>query len=445
MSEETYDIKTPLTAPMPYFGGKRRVAEEVWRRFGNTPVYVEPFFGSGAILLARPHAPKIETVNDIDCYVVNLWRAVAADPAGVAFHACNPVFEADLHARHLWLVNEGKRHIEKCITDPEYYDVKVAGWWVWGMGCWIGGGFCSGKGPHRKPVEDGGDEDDQGVGKNLPYLSSIGQGVNQGMGDAGVSHVMPRLTGGQGVNRKLPNRGRGVNRGKPEAMDDAGIVHQMPFLSGPGQGVNKKGKQAESLIEMPDRGISRVMPFLGGFGKGVNKKSMAPGVVEALEGSVEMRLAWTYELMRDLCDRMRNVRITCGGWDRILGPAVTTGNGRTAVLLDPPYGADADCDQNVYTNNDSDVSKDVRAWAIENGDNPMFRIALCGYAGEHKLPEGWVEFAWKSAGGYGSQGKKTTRGKDNAHRERIWFSPHCINRARPTQMSMMAAIMGEDA
>lgn len=42
---------TALKAPFPYFGGKRVVAPEVWRRFGDTPNYVEPFFGSGAVLL----------------------------------------------------------------------------------------------------------------------------------------------------------------------------------------------------------------------------------------------------------------------------------------------------------------------------------------------------------------------------------------------------------
>lgn len=44
-----------LRAPFPYFGGKMRVASVVWDRFGDVPNYVEPFFGSGAILLARPH------------------------------------------------------------------------------------------------------------------------------------------------------------------------------------------------------------------------------------------------------------------------------------------------------------------------------------------------------------------------------------------------------
>ena len=43
-----------LKAPFPYFGGKSRAAALVWPRFGVVRNYCEPFFGSGAMLLARP-------------------------------------------------------------------------------------------------------------------------------------------------------------------------------------------------------------------------------------------------------------------------------------------------------------------------------------------------------------------------------------------------------
>lgn len=92
-----------LNAPFPWFGGKRRVAAVVWERFGDVGNYVEPFAGSLAILLNRPHPPRVETVNDLDCYLANFWRALQADPSGVALLADWPVNEADLHARHRWL------------------------------------------------------------------------------------------------------------------------------------------------------------------------------------------------------------------------------------------------------------------------------------------------------------------------------------------------------
>ena len=92
-----------MKAPFPWFGGKSRVADLVWDRFGSVQNYVEPFFGSGAVLLSRPFSIGTESVNDLDCMVANFLRALRNDPDEVARHADNPVNEADLHARHLWL------------------------------------------------------------------------------------------------------------------------------------------------------------------------------------------------------------------------------------------------------------------------------------------------------------------------------------------------------
>ena len=64
----------------PYFGGKRRAAAEVWAALGNVSRYVEPFLGSGAVLLASPHRPLSELVNDRDHHIANLWRSLQRDP-----------------------------------------------------------------------------------------------------------------------------------------------------------------------------------------------------------------------------------------------------------------------------------------------------------------------------------------------------------------------------
>ncbi len=44
------------------------------------------------------------------------------------------------------------------------------------------------------------------------------------------------------------------------------------------------------------------------------------------------------------------------------------------------------------------------------------------------MPEGWVVVPWKAKGGYGSQGKG--RGRENAAREVLWFSPACLRPER---------------
>jgi hypothetical protein len=92
-------VKT-LRAPFPYYGYKGKVSAEVWSRLGNPPNYVEPFFGSGAVLLQRPQPGKREVVNDKYGALVNFWRSVKANPALVAAHAVTIGAESELHARN---------------------------------------------------------------------------------------------------------------------------------------------------------------------------------------------------------------------------------------------------------------------------------------------------------------------------------------------------------
>jgi DNA adenine methylase len=155
-----------MNAPFPWFGGKRKVATEVWSRFGAVDNYVEPFFGSGAVLLGRPSPfAGNETINDADGYVSNFWRAIKLAPDEVAACADNPVNENDLHARHTWLLAQRDSLVPRLEGDPDFFDAKIAGWWVWGVSCWIGSCFCSGRGPWQ--VVDG----------KLVHLGNNGRGV----------------------------------------------------------------------------------------------------------------------------------------------------------------------------------------------------------------------------------------------------------------------------
>jgi DNA adenine methylase len=295
-----------IKAPFPWFGGKSRAASIIWDRFGDVPNYVDPFAGSLAVLLSRPHDARTETVNDLDCYLANFWRAVQNDPQGTAANADWPVNEADLVARHRWLMAQANFR-DKIRADAEFYDVKIAGWWVWGLCSWIGSGWC--------------------------------------------------------VQRR--------NGNQPE---------QIPHLGDAGRGINRK------------------LPHLGDAGRGV------------------------LDYFSALSDRLRRVRVACGEWDCVLGDSVTIKHGTTAVMLDPPYD---EAEHSVkYSAQSAGVSGAVREWAITNGGNPLLRIALCGYDGEHPMPDSWECVPWKARGGYGSQAYGA--GRANAKRERIWFSPHCL-------------------
>jgi hypothetical protein len=193
-----------LRAPFPWFGGKRKAAAVAWEAIGDVKNYVEPFFGSGAVLLGRPHAPRVETVNDLDAWIANFWRATTYDADEVAKHCDWPVNEADLSARHIWLVKRRQAIAERVTADPDYFDSKVAGWWVWGVCQWIGSGWCDGRGPWNT--------DDTGTKwVKQPLTGERGRGVKH------VKPVLTRLCGvhARGVSRQLPelgNYGRGAIR-----------------------------------------------------------------------------------------------------------------------------------------------------------------------------------------------------------------------------------------
>lgn len=162
-----------LAAPFPYFGGKSLACETVWAALGDPENYVEPFAGSAAMLLGRPNVGKVETINDADGFVANFWRAVSLDAAEVARHVDWPTNEADLIARHSWLVRNAPGLLQRLEADPDYYDAKVAGWWCWGACNWIGSGWCSGTGPWQHDGEKLVDA------RKLPHLGDAGRGVNR--------------------------------------------------------------------------------------------------------------------------------------------------------------------------------------------------------------------------------------------------------------------------
>jgi site-specific DNA-adenine methylase len=121
------------------------VADAVWARFGDIEYFIDPFFGSGAVLFLRPSPPKREIINDKDYFVANFFRAIQQDPDQVAHWADWPVIDIELSAREYWIMQQ-EEFKKKMLFDPEYFDAKIAGWWVWGVSAVVGGNFCK---PHE--------------------------------------------------------------------------------------------------------------------------------------------------------------------------------------------------------------------------------------------------------------------------------------------------------
>ena len=330
------------------------VAPQVWAALGDVNNYVEPFAGSLAVLLGRPHdlgdgTRRAETVNDADGMLANFWRAVSLDPEQVAYYADYPVNEVDLFARHLWLVNEGRsRLLEGMESDPEWFDAKVAGWWVWGINAWIGSGWCSGDGPWTYT--------DQGIGK-LPHLG----------------------TAGQGVNRQLPHLG------------DAG------------------------------RGVNRQLPHLGDAGRaGFN--------------NLEYRAQGITAYFTQLANRLRDTRVCCGDWSRVVTNGALSYGAQVGIFLDPPYLGDVRT-ADLYAVDDHHIAHEVRDWCLANGDNPRYRIVLAGYTTEHDhlMPDTWRRVFWSSSASYQTTASAdraadgdTSGNLGNRHKECLWLSPGCV-------------------
>lgn len=391
-----------LKTPFPYFGGKSRVASLVWQRLGQVGNYIEPFAGSLAVLLRRPQPlTGVETVNDLDCHLANFWRATQHAPEAVAEHADGPVNEADLHARHRWLVGidslpttpylhalaapgrvaqERAAFRQRMRTDPEFYDAKVAGWWCWGLCCWIGGGWCA---AHGETAD--GDRKQTG-----PQLAQVGKGVtHKGKAFSRVQNQMPAAAGGLvcGVHAAHPTGG------KRPAINHAQGVHAI-------------------------RGGRPQLADAFDVGRGVKSNGDLATCAD--------RRAWLLDWFGRLRDRLRLVRVCCGDWLRVCNSeSVTTRIGTTGIFLDPPYGDAAGRAMSLYAYDSGTVATDVRAYCLERGGDNAYRICLAGYAGEgHEELEaaGWDVVEWQAVGGYGNRSQK---GKANARRERLWFSPHC--------------------
>jgi hypothetical protein len=97
------------------------------------------------------------------------------------------------------------------------------------------------------------------------------------------------------------------------------------------------------------------------------------------------------------------------------------------VFLDPPYADTAKRADGLYAVDCQQVAHAVREWAIEQGKNPLMRIVLAGYEGEHVMPDDWRVMEWSAVGGYGLEGDTDSPGRANRHRERLWCSPSCLN------------------
>lgn len=390
---------SPLKAPFPYFGGKSTVAPIIWQALGQPKHYIEPFCGSAAVLLGRPDynpAKHMETICDKDGFVANAWRGMQFAPDEIAKYCDWPVNHADLNARRKYL-NDNQNLLQQLCDDPEYFDAKIAGYWVWAMSCWIGSGLT------RK---DSMPRIDMGVGctkttaGKLPALGNDGIGINhQAVQDLTRNRPQVALQGGVHALGQIPS-----------IRADCGVNSQIPLLH-------------------HEAGVCRRPTYGASGAHGVHKISLVDDEPAAVLDVRDPYTPGIYHWFRELSERLRRVRVVCGDWNRVCGGDWQDDRGTCGMFLDPPYDPEkCNRDPKIYTEESATVANDVREWCIPRGERKTYRIVLAGYYDEHKILEdeyGWTVHKWSAHGGFANRGKGKTRGEENRHKEALFFSPHC--------------------
>jgi len=68
---------------LKYPGSKYTIAAWIVNHMPSHQVYLDPYFGSGGVFFAKPPV-KVETINDIDGHVINLFRVIREQPEQLA-------------------------------------------------------------------------------------------------------------------------------------------------------------------------------------------------------------------------------------------------------------------------------------------------------------------------------------------------------------------------
>lgn len=95
-----------MKAIFKYPGSKWSIAKWIIGFFPDHHSYLEPFFGSGAVLFNKPRS-NIETVNDLDGNVVNLFEWIRKDPERLAHEIYYTPYARQIYEEAFTAIPEG--------------------------------------------------------------------------------------------------------------------------------------------------------------------------------------------------------------------------------------------------------------------------------------------------------------------------------------------------
>lgn len=96
--------------PIAYYGGKQNMLKEILPIIPKHKIYVEPFFGGGAVFWAK-ESVKTEVINDINMNIINFYKVLKHDYFSLA-----KKIESTLHSRATY-----KRALI-IYSEPELFD-----------------------------------------------------------------------------------------------------------------------------------------------------------------------------------------------------------------------------------------------------------------------------------------------------------------------------------
>ncbi len=107
--EGVIKIKSLLRYP----GSKWRIASWILSYFPEHRSYLEPFVGSGAVFFSKQRS-DIETINDLDGDVVNLFYWVKHDPEKLAYEVYYTPYARQIYD-NAYLPNDDENSLDKAV------------------------------------------------------------------------------------------------------------------------------------------------------------------------------------------------------------------------------------------------------------------------------------------------------------------------------------------
>lgn len=102
-----------MTALLNYPGAKWGMAKQICSLMPPHRSYLEPFFGSGAVLFNK-HPSAIETVNDIDGDIVNFFSVLREQPEELAAAIEMTPYAREVFDGRCWINGRETDEMEFC-------------------------------------------------------------------------------------------------------------------------------------------------------------------------------------------------------------------------------------------------------------------------------------------------------------------------------------------